>query len=228
MNPGPDPSPGRGPGSPADTFDCIAEAFDATRDRPWPFVGAFVEGLAPGEGPLLDVGCGNGRHLEQAAATGMACMGVEASPRLAAIAHRRVPSAVVVVGDARELPLREGAAGSIIATALLHHLRAGEDRERAAGEMARVARPGARVLTSVWALDDPDVAARARARGLPGGEDADLLVPWRAPGGPHVERYYRAIGLGELASLLEAAGLRLVAVHDEGANHVVEALAPPR
>lgn len=226
MNPGRDPRPGNGPGSPAETYDTIAEAFDATRERPWPFVTAFLERLPPGAGPLLDLGCGNGRHLEVAISGGRPCLGVDVSPRLLAIAHGRAPSAALVLGDARSLPLRSGTVGSIIAIAVIHHLRGEEERAGAVREMARVARPGAPLLVSVWALDDPQVARRAKARPLAGGEEADLLVPWRAPGGPPTERYFRALGLDELVVMVEGAGMRVVSARDEGANHVVEALVP--
>jgi SAM-dependent methyltransferase len=207
-----------------ETFDEIAHAFDATRSRPWPFVedwlGTERDRRAPG--PVLDVGCGNGRHLQVAASMGLPCLGVDASPALVSIARTRLPAdAGLLVGDARALPLRRGAAGSVMAVALLHHVRGEAGRRVAAEELHRVAAPGARGLVSVWALDDPAVANRARARPVPGGAEGDLLVPWRAPGGPALDRYYRAIGLEELVGLLGGAGLSVERTFREGANHVV-------
>ena len=61
---------------------------------------------------------------------------------------------------------------------------------------------------------------------MPGGDYRDLLVPWRAPGGPHVDRYYRTIGLDELADLLEGVGFTIQTAMREGANHVVQVTRP--
>lgn len=48
---------------------------------------------------LLDMACGAGLALELAAARGARCAGVDASPRLAAIARDRNPGAEIRVGD---------------------------------------------------------------------------------------------------------------------------------
>jgi len=206
------------------TFDAIAEAFDATRATPWPFVKDWLAGLGPLGTPVLDVGCGNGRHLALAATMGLWGLGVDVSPRMLAIARQRVPEGTgLVAGDARLLPLPDGLAGAAMAVAMLHHVPEAEGRQGVMGEMARVARPGAPVLVSVWALDDPEVAGRARARADPQGDGRDLLVPWRAVEGSHVDRYYRVIGLAELVDLVARAGLAVVRAWDAGPNHVVQA-----
>ncbi len=214
-------------------FDRIAREFDLARDRPWEFVVDWLRGLECPAGPLLDLGCGNGRHMELAGSMGYECVGVDASARMLATARRRLgPAARLVRGDARALPLDHMAAAVVLCVAVLHHVREGRDRSRAVLELARAMRPGGHALISVWALDDPGVAARARARpeaaggGGGAGDGCDLLVPWGAsPGGP-VDRYYRAIGAGELAALCGGAGLEVVWVGERGANHVVSVRRP--
>jgi len=212
------------PDTPGDTFDSIAEAFDATRANPWPFVSEWLGGLGPIGTPLVDVGCGNGRHLAQAGTLGIWGMGIDLSPRLLELARGRVPEGTgLVVGDARNLPLPDNLAAAVMAIAMLHHVPDAEDRLTVTRELCRIALPGAPVLVSVWALDDPDVAKRARARHDPDGDPRDLLVPWRAVEGSHVDRYYRVIGLAELTDLLAGAGLSVVRAWDSGPNHVVHA-----
>jgi hypothetical protein len=110
-----------------------------------------------------------------------------------------------------------------MAVAMLHHVPEEAGRRMVADELGRIALPGAPVLVSVWALDDPEVAGRAGARADPQGGSGDLLVPWRAVEGSHVDRYYRVIGLGELTDLLAGAGLAVVRAWDSGPNHVVHA-----
>lgn len=212
------------PVRPGDTFDRIAEAFDASRASPWPFVSEWLAGLGPVGTPLLDVGCGNGRHLAQAANRGLWGVGVDLSPRLLGLARRRVPEGTgLVVGDGRALPVADNVAAAVMAIAMLHHVPEAEGRMAVVRELRRVALPGAPVLVSVWALDDPEVAERARARRDPEGDARDLLVPWRAVEGSPVDRYYRVIGLGELTDLVAGAGLSVVRAWDSGPNHVVQA-----
>lgn len=213
-------------GGPGRAFDEIAREFDRARARPWEFVVDWLRTLEVPRGPLLDVGCGNGRHMELAGALGHECVGVDASgPMLEAARARLGPAARLVLGDARALSFASGKASAVLAVAVVHHLRSAADRACALREMGRVLRPGGRGLVSVWALDDPAVAARARARAVPGpaSDGADLLVPWRAtPGGP-VDRYYRVVRADELESLCASAGMRVVWSGDRGANHVVVA-----
>lgn len=209
------------------TFDRIAEAFDATRARPWSFVTEWLEGLGPLERPMVDVGCGNGRHLTVAGQTGMRGIGVDLSVRLLAIARQRVgPGTDLLIGDARDLPIATDTAGAVLAVAVIHHIQEAGGRRTAVSEIHRVLAPGGEAMVSVWALDDPDVAARARARPMEGGDGADMLVPWRAPGGPTVDRYLRVIPSRELADMLVEGGLEVVRSWDAGANHVALVDAP--
>ncbi len=209
------------------TFDSIAEAFDATRAQPWSFVTDWLEGLGPLERPVVDVGCGNGRHLAVAGQRGMRGIGVDLSGRLLAIARQRVgPDTDLLIGDARDLPIATDAAGAVLAVAVIHHIQEAGGRKDAVSEIRRVLAPGGEAIVSVWALDDPDVAARARARPMEGGDGADMLVPWRAPGGPTVDRYLRVISPGELADMLVNGGLEVARSWDAGANHVALVHAP--
>jgi hypothetical protein len=151
-------------------------------------------------------------------------MGVDVSVRLLDLARSRVPAGTgLVAGDARCLPVPGNVAAAVMAIAMLHHVPDEEGRRAVASELRRIALPGAPVLVSVWALDDPEVASRAGAMRDPQGDDRDLLVPWRAVEGSKVDRYYRVIGLAELADLLAGAGLAVVRAWDSGPNHVVHA-----
>ena len=209
------------------TFDSIAEAFDATRTRPWPFVLDWLDTLEGRRGLLVDVGCGNGRHLEVAADMGHHVIGIDLSRRLLELAGRRTPHGTgLLLADARSIPLAEGSAEAVLAVAVLHHIEEEEGRERAAGEVRRVLARGGDALVSVWALDDPEVAMRARASTVEGGDGADLLVPWRAPGGPEAQRYHRAMTLEELRGTLASTGLQVVRAENVGANHVVRVRRP--
>lgn len=73
---------------------------------------------------LVDVGCGAGILLAQAAARGWQVAGVELSPELAAMARARVSGAVIVTGDAVATPEWPwpGQADAVIALDVLEHV----------------------------------------------------------------------------------------------------------
>lgn len=59
--------------------------------------------LANLDGPVLDVGCGPGRHLEALAERGVRALGIDTSPAAAQIARRR--GAEVLLADVFDAPL---------------------------------------------------------------------------------------------------------------------------
>ncbi len=63
-----------------------------------------VADLRPGD-RVLEVGCGSGALLEQAAAQGARTVGVDISPGMVAAARDRVPAATLMLGDAQTLDL---------------------------------------------------------------------------------------------------------------------------
>jgi SAM-dependent methyltransferase len=60
-------------------------------------------GLGAGD-RLLDMACGSGLALELASVIGATCSGIDASPRLIAVAQHRNPTADIRVGDMQALP----------------------------------------------------------------------------------------------------------------------------
>ena len=157
----PEAAPAGGDGA----FDRIAREFDRHRERPWGFVVDWLEGLdRPADPLVVDVGCGNGRHMLAARALDIPCLGVDTSvPMLATARARLGEGAPLTLGDARALPVRTGAAGAVLSIAVVHHLRGQADRAAAMREVARALAPGGRALVSVWALDLPEVRAMAGA-----------------------------------------------------------------
>lgn len=141
---------------------------------------------------VLDVGCGDGRHIAAATRRGCRAIGIDydagelAKARLRAGARR----ADLIAADAARLPFRAAAFDAVICTETLEHL---PDDRGALAEMARVLRPGGLLHGAVpshfteavyWALS-------------PGYRNA--------PGG-HV-RIYRP---RDLLARLQVAGFRLL------------------
>jgi len=107
--------------------------------------------LKPGE-TVLDVGCGTGslaiRAKRRVGPTG-AVFGIDASPEMLARADRKARKAglEIVLNQApgQALPFPDGQFDAVLSTLMLHHLPR-KAREHCSQEIARVLKPGGRVL----------------------------------------------------------------------------------
>jgi ubiquinone/menaquinone biosynthesis C-methylase UbiE len=194
----------RSPGRVREVYDTIAEHFSKTRANPWPEVEAFLDG-GPAGRCGLDVGCGNGRHLELVAERTDRAVGVDASPALLAEARDRLPAGrnvSLIVGDAAALPVAADTVDVGLYVATLHHLPDRGARRASLDELARVLAPGGRALVSVWSTAHDRFDAPADAdRGF------DTTVDWTLPDGETVPRFYHIYTLPEFDADLAASAL---------------------
>jgi SAM-dependent methyltransferase len=125
----------------ADIAQTIAQVAEVVLER---------VGAQPGE-QLLDVATGTGNVAIPAAAAGAAVTGLDLTPELLAVARERASQAGVQIsfieGDAEELPFQDEAFDRV--TSCFGVIFAPR-HERSAAELARVARPGARVAFTAW------------------------------------------------------------------------------
>lgn len=96
---------------------------------------------------VLDVGCGSGVALREAARLGARVSGLDAAAGLAALAAKRLPGADVRVGDLQSLPFDDGSFDVVTG---FNSFQFADDVTAAFGEAARVAKPGGRVAVQVW------------------------------------------------------------------------------
>jgi SAM-dependent methyltransferase len=149
---------------------------------------------------LLDAGCGAGLLALLASLRGARVTAVDASPALLAVARERVPAADVREGDLEALPFAD--AGFDAATAV-NSIFFAADMAAAMRELARVVRPGGRVVITAWGppercqvlIDLFSAVARLMPPPPPGNQPAN-------PGALSQP--------GELAAVLERAGLRVL------------------
>jgi SAM-dependent methyltransferase len=108
-----------------------------------PTVRAILDTLLPGR--LLDAASGTGRHSEWLAGRSHAVVGVDASPDMLAEARAKLPQARFEQGDLAALPLPDASVDAALCALAFVHL---PDLSPAMAELARVARPGGRVVVS--------------------------------------------------------------------------------
>jgi trans-aconitate methyltransferase len=112
--------------------------------------GAFVHGLAgeviewldakAGE-QILDLGCGNGQLTARIMAIGASVVGLDASPHMAAAAHKLGIN--VTVGNAESIPFDTHRFDAVFSNAALHWVR---DHDAMLGSVKRVLKPGGRFV----------------------------------------------------------------------------------
>jgi len=120
-----------------------------------PFARRFASPLAwiePLEADMivLDVACGAGHASEQAAPYVHQVVGIDLTPALLAAGAQRIAEAgihnvLLQEGDATALPFVDGSFDIVVCRSSLHHF---PDPARAIAEMARVCKPGGRVVVS--------------------------------------------------------------------------------
>lgn len=94
---------------------------------------------------LLDVACGSGLAIELARLRGAICSGIDASPRLVAVARYRNPESDIVVGDMHALPW-DSASFDVVSS----FRGVWGTTPEAVAEIYRVLSPGGRLGLTVW------------------------------------------------------------------------------
>lgn len=98
---------------------------------------------------LLEVGCGTGALAARCAAElGCEVVALDSSPEM--VAATRALGIEAVVGDVQRLPFGDTAFDVAVAAWMLYHV---PDRDRAIGEVARVLRPGGRLVAITTGRD---------------------------------------------------------------------------
>ena len=90
---------------------------------------------------VLEVGCGPGEAAERIAASGADVEALDISERMVELARSRGVAARV--GDVQKLPFEDGVFDAALAAWMLYHV---PEVERAIAELARVLRPGGRLV----------------------------------------------------------------------------------
>jgi SAM-dependent methyltransferase len=153
-------------------------------ERQRPTYADALDHLGPVVGKrVLDIGCGTGVFLEEAAARGAEPYGLDASEALLAIARERVPGAELRAGDMEAMPYADDSFDVVTG---FNAFFFAADLVAALREAGRVAKPGAPVVIGVWGppeRNDLEAMKRiARAYAPPPPPDAPTPPSLSTPG----------------------------------------------
>jgi len=130
-------------------FDRVAARYDLAndvlslgQDRAWRRL--VVEALAPQQGEkILDLAAGTGTSTAPFAEAGAFVIAADLSLGMLTVGRQRLPDLTFLAGDALHLPFREATFDAVTMTFGLRNV---EDSRAALREMARVTRPGGRLV----------------------------------------------------------------------------------
>jgi demethylmenaquinone methyltransferase/2-methoxy-6-polyprenyl-1,4-benzoquinol methylase len=130
-------------------FDGVASRYDRTNtilsfglDRGWRRATRHALDLGPGQ-RCLDLAAGTGVSTAELARSGAYLVGADLSLGMLAVGRRTRPDTVLLAGDAVALPFADGAFDAVT---ISFGLRNVVDPRAALAEMARVTRPGGRLV----------------------------------------------------------------------------------
>jgi len=132
----------------------------------------------PSARSVLEVGCGTGHFSERLARAGWKVFGLDRSPAMLAELHRRVPALPVMLADARQSPVKDGAVDIVLFVTTVEFL---QNPQLALREAVRVARQGVIVIAlNRWSLGGLSRrwGAQARQSLLSQAHDYSLRSLW--------------------------------------------------
>jgi ubiquinone/menaquinone biosynthesis C-methylase UbiE len=112
-------------------------------DAEQPAVWELIDGLPPGR--ALDAACGTGRHARRLVELGHEVTGVDQSEGMLTLARENVAGAQFMPGDLSRLPFEDASFDLAVCALALEHFEA---LGTPIAELARVVRPGGRVILS--------------------------------------------------------------------------------
>ena len=194
-----------------EVFDEIAESW--YRVRHWPLLRDELDALAARwqSGKLLNIGCGHGSDF-LSFGQGFELCGMDSSRAMLKQATRystKFRFYVNLVGsDALLLPFPDNTFDWAISVATYHHIKGGEEREKAFVELKRVLKPEGEAFLTVWNHGQPRFWFKSK----------EQQVPWRLKERT-VYRYYHLFSYGELRKLLVKTDWEIISMLPEKSYH---------
>lgn len=201
------------------TWDTIADSFDKTRKNPWAQVNEYIASLSS-HSFLIDLGCGNGRHLIPAILHCGSVVGFDISRRMLEISSEKIMGTKThdtsfVQGTLYALPFIDKKFDAALCIASVHNIKNREFRQTCFKEIYRILRSNGTALISVWSREQNRFKDKILAK--PKGTDAefgDVDLYWRQDN-LDIPRFYHLYSLKEFREDIEAGGFTIQSLHAE-------------
>jgi len=202
------------------TWDAIAQSFDATRRKPWKqcidFIGTFTK-----EDLVVDVCCGNGRHLIPCAKRCKKAIGVDLSRELLCIVQKKLDennldNTNLLHSNVVHIPLRHNTVNAVLYIASLHNIKGRDRRIQSLREVGRILKNDGKALISVWSRWQDKYRKQFFKKWftqMGQAEFGDIDIYWRQHG-LDIPRFYHLYGKREFLSDLRKADLEIVDIQD--------------
>jgi SAM-dependent methyltransferase len=191
------------------TYDEIAESW--YRLRHWTRFKQELKEVAGrwGSGRLLNVGCAHGPDFLPFKDK-FELWGLDSSEQMIALAVKYSAKfkfhTGLIVGDAANLPFKDGVFNWAISVAAYHHIPDENQREAAFSELRRVIKPGGEVFITVWNRWQKAFWNKGR----------ETMAPWKTKDG-EILRYYYLYTYPELEHRVSSAGFKVLKTYPDAA-----------
>ena len=194
-----------------ETWNAIAESFDATRGKPWKVVVDFVSTLSVSD-VVADIGCGNGRHLILCVDKCNTVIGLDISKNLLKIAKSKIEGrkvrVVFIHGNLVNIPIQGNSLDSVLYIAALHNIKGRTNRIQSLNEVKRILKNDGRALISVWSREQERF--RDCFNDISGNdcEPGDIVIYWRQ-NKLNAPRFYHLYSKEEFIEDIKQSGLKI-------------------
>jgi len=203
-----------------ETWDNIARSFDTTRKNPWPQCLNFIEKIKKLD-TIVDIGCGNGRHLIPCAKRCKKAIGIDISRNLLRIVQKKmnnknIKNIDLIHSNVVHLPIKDGSVDSILFIASLHNIKGKENRIQSLKEINRVLKPNGIALISVWSRWQDKYRKKFIKKWfnqINGSEFGDIDIFWRQHG-LNIPRFYHLYSKKEFIHDIEESNLKIIRIDD--------------
>ena len=124
---------------------------------------------------VLDVGCGTGVLAAQLASRGYEVSGIDPSEGMLEVMRAEHPEVEAHRGSGDELPFSDGSFDLVLTVAALHHIAEPAAVRATLAEMARVSRPGGRIV--VWDHNPRNPYWKHLMARVPQDDGTERLIP---------------------------------------------------
>ena len=195
------------------TWDTIADSFNKTRKTPWAQVIDYISSLSA-QSRIIDLGCGNGRHLIPAALHCDTAISLDISRRMLEITSQKISqnqliNTSLVQATLFTLPLKDKIFDAALCIASIHNIKSQKLRQECFKEIYRILRPNGTALISVWSREQDKFKDLLSTKPNDAHtEPGDIEIYWRQDN-LNIPRFYHLYTIKEFRKDIEAGGLTI-------------------